>query len=564
MNNIKYKNITFLALNASYSHSLLSYGYLRAFTEKYVLDAEWTLIERTVNHSEDEILKALIDTAPDLITGTLYLFNHEFLLRVIRQYKELFPDTLIVLGGPECLGKNEDFLRRNKFIDAVIRGDESSFFKILKASSYSEWNNIQGLCFIDDKNCYIDNGFANFTGKADEIPSPFAAGYFDADKPFSHFETSRGCMGSCSFCTSALSDSVLNFSLKRVRDDLLILREAGITEIRLIDRTFNEKESRALELLTLFRDEFPEISFHLEINPARLTDTLLEKIKSFPPGKLHIEVGIQSCSNDVLRVVKRYGSVGKSLSGLKKLCELRKKPYKLQIHSDLIAGLPLQTLDDVYSDIDTLIGIMPEEIQLEVLKVLPGTPVACNPPQGLAWNHLPPYNVLRTSHISFEELLELKFASFLLDSYYNTPALHSLFAFCINRNLLDFREFLLFYRERFPVMQKKSPVERFFLLRDFLKNEEALELLKFSWLAAGLPIAKYAIKSFTLSEDNSDGKLIWSLPGEHPLKRSFQAEFTLNVADLWLEPDSEILHGTHNYQFYTAYGNRITAIKQLP
>ena len=154
-----------------------------------------------------------------------------------------------------------EYLLQNPEIDAVIRGDESSFHQLLNNID-DDWNNIQGICYLDASDNYHDFGAAQYTGELDELPSLYEKGYFKADKPFYQLETSRGCNGSCSFCTSAISQSVRYFSLERIESDLTVLKNAGVKEIRIVDRTFNADKKRAVAMLEMFRDTFTEMCFH--------------------------------------------------------------------------------------------------------------------------------------------------------------------------------------------------------------------------------------------------------------------------------------------------------------
>ena len=100
---------------------------------------------------------------PDIIAATNWLFNHEQLLHIISRAKALLPHCCIVLGGPEFLGNNEAFLRKNKFVNGVFRGEGEEVFPIwLKVWNHpvNEWNQISGLCYLDESDQYQDNGIA--------------------------------------------------------------------------------------------------------------------------------------------------------------------------------------------------------------------------------------------------------------------------------------------------------------------------------------------------------------------------------------------------------------------
>lgn len=125
-------------------------------------------------------------------------------------------------------------------------------------------------------------------------------------------------------------------------------------------------------MLDLFAKYQGDMRFHLEIHPSLLSEELKTKIASLPAGLLHLEAGIQSLDGDVLAQSGRKGSLDSSINGLKYLCSLD----NIQVHADLIAGLPSYTLSMLYSDIVRLIEIGADELQIESLKVLPGTKFA--------------------------------------------------------------------------------------------------------------------------------------------------------------------------------------------
>jgi coproporphyrinogen III oxidase-like Fe-S oxidoreductase len=161
-----------------------------------------------------------------------------------------------------------------------------------------------------------------------------------------------------------------------------------VPQVRVLDRTFNEDAGRALKLIQVFRDEFPEIRFHLEIDPARVSDRLADALASAGPGRFHLEAGVQSLEESVGSQIGRQSTARRTLDGLQRLCGRR----ELEVHVDLIAGLPGGTLAGLMADVGTLIRLGPQEIQLERLKLLPGTPLAETPERwGLLGADEPPY-----------------------------------------------------------------------------------------------------------------------------------------------------------------------------
>jgi len=555
--------LLFLAVNSSYSHTMLSYGYIRSAVERKQDCYDWVYNEYTLKDDKDKICRDILKACPDIILSTVYLFNREFLLEIFYTVKKVSPGIRIFLGGPEFLGHNGQFLRENYFIDAVIRGDESSLHKLLDVyKEPSFWHKIPGLCVILGKD-YHDYGTAAYRAEENSlISSPYYEELFNIRKPFMQLETTRGCRGKCSFCTSAVTKYREVMTLEEVGVQLKILRCAGYKEIRVVDRTFNDNDQRAVSMLTLFLNEFTDMRFHLEINPAFLSAALVEVIGKFPYGMLHIEVGIQTLDREVSVSVNRFGCVESSLLGLKVLCGLS----NIDIHTDLIAGLPGQTLESIYNDIHIIIEIMPMELQLELLKVLNGTPIL-EELESEVFSYLDraPYTVIRTHSMSYFELLKVKRLSKIIDGYYNIRVLKSIFRYlCMNYNLF-LNDFTEFYSERNENNAKLHLSERFKLLKEFIgryNDSKADDLLKFSWLAAGMQVKEYGIKSISGSS-RAETRIIWEKAVISGSKRYYRVLFDWNVGDIWLNSNFNELCGKREYIFRLAYGNHPASIGEI-
>ncbi len=559
------KTITFIEVNSSYSHTMLSYGYLRAYTEKMLSGWKWNHFETTINEDGDAILIKILSVNPAIICATLYLFNHEYTVRLLKKLKRLLPECKIFLGGPEFLGHNEDFLRKNPEVNAAIRGDESTFHVILaNLNKLDKWKKIPGLCYIH-KNKYFDVGFAKFADELDESPSPYEKGYYTSGRPFYQIETSRGCRGKCSFCTSALSNGTAFFSISRIRNEIEALSNAGICEIRIVDRTFNEEKKRSLELLKMFR-QYPEIRFHLEINPALVDEAILKELSLFKSKRLHIEVGIQTFCSKSLKSVKRYGSPEKMLSGLEKLCSLG----NAELHADLIAGLPEQKYTDVLKDVKKLIAVNPHEIQLENLKILPGTSISLKPSAGTVWNPLPPYEVLKTKTMTASQLQSTKHLSKMLDSYLNIPRLKNLIRFACIRDKSFIEKFLRYLETNSDPTQKHHLDKRLLLLKDYADNNDKLiaELIIFFWLSSGFPPDKFGLESKRFKQAGNavfpDNINIYTSSENISPSKIIEKEFRFNAGDLWLNPELELIEDKFKYLFYTAQGSRVVKIQSHP
>ena len=411
--------ILWIDLNSSYAHSSLALPALHAQMMNKT-DIEWCMVSATINENVGMIVDDIQRHRPDVIASTTWLFNHETLMHILSRAKSLLPKARIILGGPEFLGENETFLRCHPYVDCVFRGEgEEQFSRWVACWNLPKaWTDITGLCYLDAEHRYHDNGLARVM-HFDQLTAPEESPFFNWSKPFVQLETTRGCFNTCAFCVSGGEKPVRTLSMDTIRQRLQTIYKHGIKDVRVLDRTFNFNARRAKELLQLFLEYYPHIRFHLEIHPALLTEELKTMLQELPKGLLHLEAGIQSLREGVLEKCLRLGKLSEALSGLQFLCSLE----NMETHADLIAGLPLYRLEEIFEDIHTLAEYRAGEIQLESLKLLPGTEMRRRAEElGIRFAPLPPYEVLQTNEISSSELQTARRLSRLLDAYYNTPA----------------------------------------------------------------------------------------------------------------------------------------------
>ena len=151
---IKNKNLVFLELNSSYSHSMLSYCLIRSLAEREAPSWNWMHTTATIKTPVEDIVLDVESCKPDILLATAYIFNLELLCEVCECLKAHNKNLHIYLGGPCFLGDNEEFLRANPAVTGVIRGDESSIPDLLQGM---EAERIAGLCRIDENGIYRDN-----------------------------------------------------------------------------------------------------------------------------------------------------------------------------------------------------------------------------------------------------------------------------------------------------------------------------------------------------------------------------------------------------------------------
>ena len=462
--------LLWIDLNCSYAHSSLALPALHAQVMNRT-GVEWQVVHTTTSEVIGTVVEAIYAQRPDVVCATAWLFTHEHLLHIVARVKALLPRVKVILGGPEFLGDNEEYLLRHPEVDAVFRGEgEEGFAHWLDVwDEPQRWAEIEGLCYLEGQRVkseerrmknpiatweklqvesahvaqnsslvtgssslvtgssslvanYHDGGLARVMA-FDKLLPPEESPLFTWDKPFVQVETTRGCFNTCAFCVSGVGDPIRVLPIGEIRRRLVRIRERGIRDVRVLDRTFNFHPRQAIGLMHLFAEFHPHLRFHLEIHPALLPLSVRDVLATLPDGLLHLEAGIQSLRQEVLDMSRRKGTLEQALDGLRFLCSLP----NLVTHADLIAGLPLYTLAQIYEDVRTLANYQAGEIQLESLKLLPGTLMRRDAEKfGIRYSPLPPYEVLETASITSAQLQEARRLSRLLDAYYNTVAWQAL------------------------------------------------------------------------------------------------------------------------------------------
>jgi hypothetical protein len=335
---------------------------------------------------------------------------------------------------------------------------------------------------------YADQGVARVMDFA-ALHAPEESPLFVWGKPFVQVETTRGCFNTCAFCVSGVGDPVRTLPIEAIRKRLHGIRERGIRDVRILDRTFNYHPGRAIELLHLFEEFHPHLRFHLEMHPALLPQRVRDVLAAMPHGLLHLEAGIQSLRQEVLDRSLRKGALEQALDGLRFLCSLP----NVVTHADLIAGLPDYTLAQIYEDIHTLAGYRAGEIQLESLKLLPGTAMRRDADMlGIRYSPLPPYEVLETDAITSLELQEARRLSRLMDAYYNTAAWQEV----TRRLILTEEDFLVRFLSHLTrhnyIDQPMSLERRGELLYLFCRDHYPSHVIDVTvaWIEAGMSLKK--------------------------------------------------------------------------
>ncbi len=407
--------ILLTAINAKYIHSNLAVYDLRAYAGEY--KSEIALAEFTINQRTEYILSEIYKMRPDVLCFSCYIWNISYVRRIAEEFHKICEEVPIWLGGPEVSYESEMFLRDNPFVAGIMMGEGEKIFKNLCRYYHGEiglLEKIPGLAF--QKNGEICVNLPETALDLSTVPFPYEEE--DFKNKIAYYESSRGCPFCCSYCLSSVDKKLRFRDMGLVRKELKFFIDREVAQVKFVDRTFNCNRERAMEIWRFLKEHDRGITnFHFEIAADLLTDEEIEFIAGLRPGLIQLEIGVQSTNPKTIEEIRR----SMDLARVKKVVQKIKAGRNVHQHLDLIAGLPYEDLETFAHSFDEIYEIKPEQLQLGFLKVLKGSYMYMHAAEyEILYTSHPPYEVLATKWLRFEEIQELKLVEEMLEVYYNS------------------------------------------------------------------------------------------------------------------------------------------------
>jgi radical SAM superfamily enzyme YgiQ (UPF0313 family) len=310
------------------------------------------------SYPEDAPLLAKIEAFnPDIVGFSLYSWNSARLLRIAQALRERGFAGSLIAGGPDAegvAGRSD----KTEIFDAVFLGEAER--EVL------EW--------IEEGRKYSGRKLSG--GKAircsapdlDKVPSPWLAGLFDLRPGASvAWELTRGCPYHCAYCYEGRgSNRLRRMPAARLEKELAFFLEKGVSEVFVLDPTFNVHNERALEILALLRKKAgSQVHWNFEVRAELLNSAQAEAFAALP---CFLQIGLQHADPQVL------AKIGRTLDRTKFVenCRLL-DAHGVIFGLDLIYGLPGDTLGGFFKSLDFALSLAPNHLDIFGLSVLPGT-----------------------------------------------------------------------------------------------------------------------------------------------------------------------------------------------
>jgi radical SAM superfamily enzyme YgiQ (UPF0313 family) len=376
--------IVLSTLNARYMHTAFGLRYLYANLGD--LQQQACIEEFTIQQRAIDIAEKLLRHKPQIIGFGVYIWNVTEVGKVVALLKQVSPQTIIVLGGPE-VSFPPDSPPVVEDADYLVTGAAEISFRELCEQVLHGRRPIEKIIYSEE-----------FPLHQLQLPYQY---YSDEDikNRLIYVEASRGCPFKCEFCLSSLDKTAKPFDAGSFLGEMDKLYQRGARNFKFIDRTFNLKVSNSIAIMEFFLERMSDdLYLHFEVVPDNLPEKLKAVIQRFPEHALQFEIGVQTFDETIQGLISRKQNNEKTCDNLRWLRE----QSNVYIHADLIFGLPSDTLDNFAESFDRLVLLRPHEIQLGILKRLRGVPLnRHNEKYQLRYNPEAPYNILRTSDIDF-------------------------------------------------------------------------------------------------------------------------------------------------------------------
>lgn len=420
-------NVVLSTLNSKFIHSSLALRYLKAYGEAH--GQAYDIVEYTINMPVLHILSDITEHDIDILGFACYIWNIEMTLHVVDMVKAVRPDIKIVLGGPEVSFTADELLERCPNIDYIVQGEgEEAFHALVTALQLGNDGLNPVIPGVRGRRDGSILGSLEAVEVSDlsSIPFPYTEEDMeDLEHKIIYYESSRGCPFSCQYCLSGNKNTVRFFPQERTLEELQWFIDHGVKQVKFVDRTFNCAPHHHRPLMDFMRDSDTDMNFHLEMEPELMTEWETNILCETPPGRIQIEVGVQSTHKKTLDAINRYNDWPYIQKSIRPIIQAG----RTHVHMDLIVGLPHEDFNRFGQSFNDLFSLQPHALQIGFLKLLKGSGVRRMREYKYVADPLAPYEVLSTHVLPYDDVRFLKYFEDVFERFYNSERFRTTFGY---------------------------------------------------------------------------------------------------------------------------------------
>lgn len=408
--------ILLTTLNAKYIHTSLALRWLYVANKDHY---DISFKEFVIKEDIPSVAEQILETQAEVIGLSVSIWNVRQTEVLIKQLRTTNPQLIIFVGGPEVTYEPEFFLE-NWAIDYVISGEG----EFVSGELFAELE--LGNRAVDIPGVSYQGHISKALVQADIeklvlLDSPYQLEEDRASLKHRviYFETSRGCPYQCQYCLSSLEKGVRYFPKSYIDDNLNYFIQSDAKLIKFLDRTFNLNKKHTAHVFDhLIENYRPNLSCQFEIYADLLNDEDIKHLNAdLPDNFFRFEIGIQSTYEPTNKEIKRLQNFELLANNIKKLMA----GGKIDLHLDLIAGLPFETFERFKKSFNDVFALGAKEVQLGFLKMLRGTALRKNAAKyGYKYQEEAPYEMEYNDSISSAEIERIHNAEEALDRFWNS------------------------------------------------------------------------------------------------------------------------------------------------
>jgi len=356
-------------------------------------------VELFLHQDLNQMVTAVMRTGASLVALSIYVWSHRAMVALATELRKRCPELVVVAGGPEVTAAPQTFADTGLFDTLVCGEGEQVIHQIVDAAD--RHNALEPL--------YRNSGPIDLLHQV----SPWLDGSLVPGEGVL-WEVSRGCPFRCSFCFDARGDhGVRTMAFSRLEQELALFVKHRVSQVWVLDSTFNYPAERGKNLLRLIKRVAPHLHFHLEAKIEFIDEELAQLL-----SEIHcsVQIGLQSANPDVVRHVHRHFDAELFQEKIA-LLHYAEVTYGI----DLMYGLPGDDEAGMRHSLEFVLQLQPNHIDLFPLAVLPGTELYHQHSQyGLHAESEPPYRLLCSDSMTEDAMKHCRDLAVWTDVFYNT------------------------------------------------------------------------------------------------------------------------------------------------
>lgn len=337
-------------------------------------------------YSFSDLTSLLQTISPPVVGITATTFNRFDAFQSANIVRERLPTATIVLGGVHASFTAHDTLDHISAIDVVCRGEgEETILEIIQAVlNGDELTPIQGISYRKDDHIF-HNPNRPFIQDLDSLPRPayhllpmnkYGQTMPFLDVPAALVMTSRGCPGTCVFCSTRAmwGGRIRSRSATAILDEIeFLFQEYGAQGAWLYDDTFTFNRAHVEAFVQEIHRRHLKFPWYCEVRVDTVDYDLLKLMKD--AGCYYISFGIETATPRLQRRIAK----GITIEQVERVINWANQ-LGIYTKAFFMLGLPEETYSEALSTVNYMIELRESDrvtnpVLTHGLYILPGTPV---------------------------------------------------------------------------------------------------------------------------------------------------------------------------------------------